>query len=138
MEKKKKDKLIEIYSLHEQREMFGNPDILIKKGVWIEIIDFERETEMAEVLRRFEVEKVEKNQIGHIKKYKVICKELDIEEMGKERRKSARLVLDKHREKLKASFAKCLVEGIDVRSIQDLKNMSNKLNIYSGGKNDNK
>ncbi len=125
-----KNKLLQIHSLHEQREMFGNPEIIIEKGVWIEIVNFTMETELIEVLRRFEVEKVEKIQVGDIKKYKVTCKELNIKEIDEEKRKVARLVLNKHLEKLKASFAKCLIDGIEAKSIQQLKNISNKLKIY--------
>ena len=129
-----KNKLLQIHSLHEQREMFSNPEIIIKKGIWIEIVNFTQETELIEVLRRFEVEKVEKIQVGDIKKYKVTCKELSIKEIDEKKRKVARLVLDKHLEKLKASFAKCLIDGIEAKSIQQLKNISNKLKIYEGVK----
>ena len=57
------------------------------------------DTELVEVLRRFEVEKIEKSQNGDIKKYKVICKELNIKEAEERKRKIAKLVLQKHREK---------------------------------------
>lgn len=124
------NKLTEIQSIHEQRELMGNPDIIVKEGVWIEIVNFTSETELVKVLRRFEVEKVEKSQIGDIKKYKVICKELNIKDAEERKRKIARLVLQKHMEKLKASFAKCLVDGIAVKTIQELKGISNKLRIY--------
>ncbi len=131
MEKKKtKNKLTEVKSIHEQREMMGNPEVIVEKGIWIEIINFVPDTEEADVLRRFEVEKVIKSQEGDIKKYKVICKELSTKEAEEEKRKVARLILDKHHERLKASFAKCLVDGIEARSIQHLKSMSNKLKIY--------
>ncbi len=129
-EKTTNNKLTEIQSLHEQREAISNPEIIVKEGVWIEIINLVLETEKVEVLRRFEVEKVEEKQVGDIKKYKVICKELNIEEMRKQRREAARLVLQKHSEMLKASFAKCLVDGIASKSIQQLKAMSDKLKIY--------
>lgn len=127
---KNNNKLIEIQSLHEQREIVGNPEIVVKKGVWIEIINFIPDTEEVEVLKRFEVEKVEKSQVGDIKKYKVTCRKLGIKEAEEEKRKLAKLVLDKHCEKLKASFAKCLVDGIEAKSIHRLKSMSNKLKIY--------
>lgn len=124
------NKLTEIQSLHEQREFIGNPDVVVKEGVWIEIITFMHETEQVEVVRRFEVEKVEKSQEGDIKKYKVICRELSIKEVEEKKRITAHLVLDKHREKLKASFTKCLVDGIEAKSIERLKSISNKLKIY--------
>ena len=131
------NKLTEIQSLHEQREIIGNPEVVVKEGVWIEIINFIPETEAVEIIRRFEVEKVEKSQEGDIKKYKVTCKELNIKEAEESKRKVARLVLHKHLEKLKASFAKCLVDGIEAKSIQDLKAMSNKLKIYETKKDEN-
>lgn len=135
---KDNNKLIEIQSLHEQREIIGNPEVVVKEGVWIEIINFVPDTEEVEVLKRFEVKKVEKSQVGDIKKYKVTCKKLGIKEAEERKRKVARLVLKKHLKKLKASFAKCLVDGIEAKSVQDLKSMSNKLKIYEEVKNDHK
>ena len=126
----KNNKLIEVQSIHEQREMMGNPEVIVKKGIWIEIINFIPDTEEAEVLRRFEVEKVIKSQEGDIKKYKVVCKELNIKEGEDQKRETATKVLNKHREMLKASFVKCLVDGIEARSVRHLKSMSDKLNIY--------
>ena len=123
------EKLTEIQSLHEQREMFEN-DIIIKKGIWIEVIEFDQVTEYADVKHRWEVEKVEEKEEGDFKKYKVTCKILNIEKDEKNKKKMAKEVLNKHSKRLKASFAKCLIEGIETRSIPDLKHVLNKL----GGK----
>ncbi len=122
--KTKKNKLTEVQSIHEQREAMSNPEVIVKKGVWLEIVNFTLDTEQVEVLRRFEVEKVIKSQEGDIKKYKVICKELNIKELEEQKRKTARLVLDKHHERLKESFVKCLLDGISIRSIRNLKAVS--------------
>ena len=123
------EKLTEIQSLHEQREMFDN-DIIVKKGIWIEVIEFDQITEYADVKHRWEIEKIEEKEEGNLKKYKVTCKILDIKGDEKNKKRMAKKVLDKHSKRLKASFAKCLIEGIETRSIPDLKHALNKL----GGK----
>lgn len=124
------EKLTEIQSLHEQREMFDANEIIIDKGVWIEILDFDPNTEQVNIKHRWEVENVEKKEEGDIKKYKVTCKVLNIKEYEKNKKEIAKEVLKKHSKKLKTSFAKCLVEGIETKSIPELKYVLNKL----GGK----
>lgn len=120
------EKLIEIQSLHEQREIFDS-DTLVEKGVWIEILDFNPETEQVDIKQRWEVEKVDKKEEGDVKKYKVICKKLNIKDYEEAKKKIAKEVLKKHSDKLKASFAKCLVEGINTKSIPELKHILIKL-----------
>ena len=124
------EKLTEIGSMHEQREEFCGSTI-IKKGVWIEILNFDSNTEQVDIKHRWEVEKVEKRIDKDVEKYKVICKVLNIKDYEKNKKKIAKEVFEKHKDKLKASFAKCLIEGIEVNSIPQLKHILNKL----GGKN---
>ena len=132
----KMKKLIEVDSLHEQREKFGNPDILIEKGVWIEIVAFNQTTEKVAIKHRWEVEKVEYVEEKNIRNYKIICKKLNIKEYEDKKIELAKRVFEKHKIKLKASFVKCLVEGISVCSSEELRGILVKL----GGdeKNENK
>jgi len=127
-------KLTEVQSMHEQREYFNNPDLIVEKGVWIEVLDFNPNTEQVDIKHRWEVEKVETSIEGDLKKYKVTCKVLDIDKIDNKKKKIAKKVLYKHAEKLKASFAKCLVDGIDARTLENLKDLLVKL----GGKIDDK
>ena len=120
-------KLIEVQSMHEQREYFNNPDLIVKKGVWIEVLNFNPNTEQVDIKHRWEVEKVEKSREGDLNKYKIICKPLNINKIDNKKKKIAKKVLDKHAEMLKASFAKCLVDGIDKRTLANLKDMLVKL-----------
>lgn len=106
--------------------MFENGP-LIEPGVWIEVLDLNPETEQVEIKNRWEVEKIDEKKEGNIKRYKVTCKILNIRDHEKNKQKLAKDVLKKHSEKLKASFAKCLVEGISTKSIPDLKHILNKL-----------
>ena len=124
--------LTEIESMHEQRERFGEPTI-VKEGIWIEVLDFDSNTEQVDIKHRWEVLKIEKTIDKDIEKYKVRLKILKIKSYEDNKKKIAKRVLEKHKNLLKASFAKCLVQGIEVNSIPDLKHMLNKL----GGKNDN-
>ena len=126
------EKLIEIKSLHEQREMIGNPDIVIKPGVWIEVLSFDPMTEKVKVRHRWQVERIDKREEEGKRKYKITCKKLDIEQIESTKENLAKEVLEKHKEKLKASFVKCLVDGISIRTVSELKEMLNKL----GGEND--
>ena len=48
--------------MHEQREIFGNPEVIIKKGIWIEILEFNPDTEQIDIKHRWEVEKVIKSK----------------------------------------------------------------------------
>ena len=127
-------KLIEVGSMHEQREYFGNPDLIVQKGAWIEVLNFNPNTEQVDIKNRWEVEKIESKVEGDIKKYKVTCKILDAAKIDNKKKKIAKKVLEKHAEKLKASFAKCLVEGIDKRTLANLKDLLIKL----GGEVDDK
>ena len=128
-----REKLLEIQSLHEQREKFNNPDVIIEKGVWIEILDFDTDTEQVNINHRWEVESVEKKEEHGIKKYKIICIQKDIKESDKSKKALAEKVLGKHKEKLKASFAKVLVEGIEYGSAGKLKYMLNRLGETKDG-----
>lgn len=121
------DKLLEIQSLHEQREKFHNPDIIVKKGVWLEILDFDPDTEQVKVNRRWEVVSVEKKEEKGLIKYKITCIDKDIKKNDELKKVLAEKVLDKHQEKLKASFSKALIEGIDYGSVSRLRYMLNKL-----------
>ena len=125
-------KLIEVQSMHEQREYFNSPCRITKKGSWIEILNFDPNTEQVDIKHRWEVEKVEQKTEGDLKKYKVTCKILDIKKIDNKNKKIAEKVLKKHAEILKASFAKCLVDGIEVRALDNLKSILIKL----GGKPD--
>ena len=125
-------KLVEVQSMHEQREYFNSPCRIVKKGVWIEILNFNPDTEQVDIKHRWEVEKVEEKIEDERKKYKVTCKVLDIDKIDGKKKKIAKKVLKKHAEILKASFAKCLVDGIDVKTIATLKGILIKL----GGKPD--
>jgi len=121
------EKLLEIQSLHEQREKFYNPDIIVKKGVWLEILDFDPDTEQIDINRRWEVVSIEKKEENGLIKYKIICIDKDIKKSDELKKALAEKVLDKHKEKLKASFTKALIEGIDYASVGRLKYMLNKL-----------
>jgi len=123
-------KLVEVQSMHEQREYFDSPGLIVKKGVWIEILNFNPNTEQVDIKHRWEVEQVEEKTEGDLKKYKVTCKILDIKKIDEAKKKIAEKVLNKHAEILKASFAKCLVDGIEVRTLDNLKSILIKL----GGK----
>ncbi len=125
-------KLIEVQSMHEQREYFNSPCRITHKGSWIEILNFDPNTEQVDIKHRWEVEKVEQKTEGDLKKYKVTCKILDIKKIDDKKKKIAEKVLKKHAEILKASFAKCLVDGIEVRTLDNLKSILIKL----GGKPD--
>ena len=127
--KNKTETLTEIQSLHEQREEFSN-SVVIEKGIWIEVLDFNPHTEQVNIKHRWEVEKVEKSREKDVEKYKITCKRLNIKDYEKNKKKIAQKVFKKHKDRLKASFAKCLIEGIEIRSIPDLKHILNKL----GGK----
>ncbi len=123
-------KLTEVQSMHEQREYFDSPCRITKKGSWIEVLNFNPNTEQVDIKHRWEVEKVEEKTEGDLKKYRVTCKILDIEKIDNKKKKIAAKVLKKHAEILKASFAKCLVDGIEVRTLDNLKSILIKL----GGK----
>mgnify|MGYP001561623435 CR=1 FL=1 len=120
-------KLTEIESMHEQRERLGFQVVPIKKGTWIEVVNFSPHTEQVDILKRLEVEKVIKSEEGDLRKYKIVCSELDVKEDNKRKERIINRILSKHSLKLKASFAKCLVDGIDFRSIPELKGMLYKL-----------
>jgi hypothetical protein len=119
-------KLLEIFSMHEQREQFYEPRRL-EKGAWIEIINFEPETEQVEIFKRWEVENIERLEEKTEILYTITCKKLDIASDDKIKREIAQKILDKHALKIKASFAKCLVEGIDIRPVRQLKNVLYKM-----------
>jgi len=121
------EKLTEIQSLHEQREIFGNPDILLEKGVWLEIIAFNADTEQVKVKHRWEIEKVESTEEKNIRNYKITCKKLNIKDDEDKKRKIAKKVYEKHKLKLKASFIKCLVEGISICSSKEMRELLIKL-----------
>lgn len=125
-------KLTEVQSMHEQREYFGSPCRITKKGSWIEVLNFDSNTEKVDIKHRWEVEKIEQKTEGDLKKYKVTCKILDIKKIDDKKKKIAEKVLKKHAEILKASFAKCLIDGIEVRALDNLKSILIKL----GGKPD--
>ena len=120
-------KLTEVQSMHEQREMFNNSLILIDKGIWIEVINFNPHTEQVDITLRLEVEDVIRKENNGLKEYKIICRKLDIDKDYKTKEELAKKIINKHHDKLKASFAKCLIEGIDGRSIPELKGMLYKL-----------
>jgi len=126
------NKLTEVQSMHEQREYFNSPCGIVKKGAWIEVLDFNPNTEQVNIKQRWEVEKIDKKIEDGYKIYKVTCKDLDMDKIDSKKKKIAAKVLKKHAEKLKASFAKCLVDGIDARTLDNLKSMLVKL----GGKPD--
>lgn len=130
------EKLTEIQSLHEQRERFGNPDILIDKGVWLEIVAFNPNTEQVDIKHRWEVENVESTEEKNVRNYKVTCKKLNIKEYEDKKREIAKKVYEKHKLKLKASFIKCMVEGISICPSKELRELLNKLE--GGNKDDNK
>lgn len=130
MEKVKK--LTEIQSLHEQREIFGNPDVLIKNGVWIEVVGFNPTTERVDVKHRWQVEKVKTLKNKNTKIFTVTCRALDIKKYEDMKKKLAKKVFNKHETILKASFIKCLVEGIGTRTSAEMREMLIKL---EGGKN---
>ena len=67
--------------------MFDANEIIIDKGVWIEILDFDPNTEQVNIKNRWEVENVEKKEEGDTKKYKVTCKVLNIKEYEKKKKK---------------------------------------------------
>ena len=121
------NKLIEVESLHEQREEFSNHGVIIKKGVWIEILEFDSDTEQVNINHRWEVESVEKKEEKGIRKYEVVCKIMDIKKDNDIKKALAKQVLEKHTKKLRTSFAKSLIEGVDYKSVSYLKNMLNKL-----------
>jgi len=124
--------LTEIMSIHEQREMFFNPDAEVKKGVWLEVINFNPHSEEAKVLRRWQVENVEESIEGNVRTYRIDCKDLDVDVDLLKKKTLAKLIVNKHHDKLKASFVKCLVDGIERRNISELRSMLFKL----GGKLD--
>lgn len=120
-------KLTGIESMHEQRERLGFQEVPIKKGTWIEVVNFSPHTEQVGILKRLEVERVIKSKEGDLRKYKIVCSELDIEKDLKRKKEIINKIISKHNLRLKASFAKCLVDGIDCRSIPELKGMIYKL-----------
>ena len=120
------NKLFEVQSVHEQREGMGD-DTKIEKGVWIEISDFDDETEQVKIHKRFEVLDVKKEDKDNRIHYVITCKKRNIEEDDKIREDLANKVIDRHKLILKASFVKCLVEGIDMKSVGELKKMLYRL-----------
>jgi len=116
-------KLTEVQSMHEQREQFGNPDVVIKKGVWLEIIKFDYHTEQADILKRYEVKKIKEVKNKDIINYTITCQKLDHITDKNKKTLLANLILKKFNTKLKASFAKCLIEGIEFRTIPELRGM---------------
>ena len=121
------NKLIEVQSIHEQREDFTNAEVIIKKGVWIEILEFNPDTEQVSINHRWEVESVEKKEEEGKRKYRVTCKVKDIKKDNDVKKILAKQVLQKHSDKLKASFAKALIDGVNYRNVLHLKNILNKL-----------
>ena len=119
--------LLEITSMHEQRERFGTPEIVVRKDVWLEVIDFDPHTERAEIIRRYNVEKVEAKQEGDIRRYRITLQKLNVEEDQDAKEEMAKKIIEKHHTNMKMSFAKCLVDGIDLKSIPELKNMLLKM-----------
>ncbi len=128
------EELIEIFSMHEQRERLEIRDNYIQVGTWLELIDFNQITEHASIKKRWLVEKIIKKKEGDIEKYKFICKPLDIDKDDKIKKELANKILNKYNKELKASFVKCLIQGIEIRSVNELKRMVYKLggNIKNG------
>ncbi len=119
-------KLIEIQSIHEQREEPGNL-VKLENGVWIEISDFDSETEQVTIQERLEIIDVQEEKKDDKIYYTFICKKLNIIDDFKIKEELANKIVDKHNLILKASFAKCLVDGIDSKSVSHLKRILYKL-----------
>ncbi|GAH15999.1 unnamed protein product, partial [marine sediment metagenome] len=67
--------------------------------------------------------------------YTITCKELDVNKDRKKKEILANDIIKKHNEKLKASFAKCLIDGVGIRTVPELRGMCYKL---GGSLNGNK
>jgi predicted HicB family RNase H-like nuclease len=124
-------KLTEIESIHEQREDIGG-NATIEKGVWIEISDFEPETEQVQIFHRWKVIEIKKETIKNKKHYTITCKKLNVEKEKNIKKEIANKIIEKHNNILKASFTKCLIEGIDSQTTNSLKRILYKL----GGEGD--
>lgn len=113
-------------SSHELREIPGET-VKLEKGVWIEISDFNIETEEVFIKKRYEVLEVKKTEGNEKDYYDIICKKMDFKEDEKRKRLLAEEVIRKHHDILKSSFVKCLIEGIENKSVKQLKSILYKL-----------
>jgi hypothetical protein len=119
-------KLIEIASMHELRGENGE-EIKLEKGVWIEVADFDPITERVEIKKRVEVESVDMSEDREKEYYTIRCKRLDFKKYDEDKKALIEEIISKYHERLKASFAKCMVEGVEGQSIQKLRQILYKL-----------
>ena len=119
-------KLTEIMSTHELREIPGET-VKIEKGVWIEISDFNIETEEVFIKKRYEIVDIRKAEGIKNDYYNIICKKMDIKKDDETKKEISKKVIEKHHDILKSSFVKCLIEGIENKSIKQLKAILYKL-----------
>lgn len=119
-------KLTEIMSTHELRELPGET-VKIEKGVWIEISDFNIETEEVFVKKRYEVVEIKKSEGQEKDYYDITCKKINFKKDDERKKELAKKVIEKHHDILKSSFVRCLIEGIENKSIKQLKGILYKL-----------
>jgi fructose-bisphosphate aldolase class 1 len=119
-------KLTEIMSTHELREIQGET-IKIEKGVWIEISDFDADTEQVFIKKRYEVIDIEKTETEDKDYYDIICRKMNFEEDEQRKKLLAEKIIEKHHDMIKSSFVKCLIDGIGDKSVKQLKSILYKL-----------
>jgi len=119
-------RLTEIMSIHELRELQGET-VKVEKGVWIEISDFNADTEQVVIKKRYEVLDIEKTENGDREYYDITCKKMNFEEDERRKKVLAEKVIEKHHDMIKSSFVKCLIDGIENKSIKQLKGILYKL-----------
>lgn len=119
-------RLTEIMSTHELRELQGEL-VRIEKGVWIEILDFDSVTEEVDILKRWEIIDIKRDDIENKEHYTITCKKLDIKTEEEKKKELCQKIISKHHGSLKATFVKCLIDGIESKSTNQLKRILYRL-----------
>ena len=124
-------------SIHEQREVISN-NLSLKKGMWIEEVDFDRKTEHVKIKSRLEVKKIRfkpyKAKNGRKRERLFIhCKKHDVKAANKEAAGIADKIIGKHNEILKASLVKCFIDGINTSSPYEIRKMMRSFEKSIGG-----
>ena len=134
-----------IESIHEQRETHRWKDsCAVRKGHWIEVVDFDRKTEQVTIKDRMEITKIKTEPLPNGKERLIVtCKRLDFNGQRAKANELAEQVLTKHGEMLKASLIKCYVEGLSKEDFHCLNNiarkvdtealLSNKMGVFKDG-----
>ena len=120
------EKLIEVQSIHEQREFDGSTrkrDV----GSFVEINDLNVVIEEVKIIEQYKITDIKKEEKDNKEYYEIVCEKRDFEDERKIKEEFVRKIIEKHHDIIKSSFVKCLVDGIDSKSVNALKQMLFKL-----------